>query len=127
MNTNFGEQLRLLRGDRIQKEVAHLFGVVTSTWSSWEKGQSEPKYSILIEIAQHFNVTTDYLLGLSSAKTEKPSATNIDWMARALKAEGALEESRSQNEVLIQALANSTRNTPIAGTAAQSVPGAKIG
>lgn len=44
-------------------EVAEKLGVATPTFSSWESGKKSPPYESLIELAQLYNVSIDYLLG----------------------------------------------------------------
>jgi transcriptional regulator with XRE-family HTH domain len=47
-----------------QNEVAKLLNVSQSTYSKYERGSVEPDFSTLIKLSKHFNVSTDYLLGL---------------------------------------------------------------
>ncbi|MBQ8766254.1 MAG: helix-turn-helix transcriptional regulator [Clostridia bacterium] len=63
----YNERLRNLREDldMTQTDVAKLFNVGQKTVSNWESGRNEPPYDILIKYASFFNVTTDYLLGIS--------------------------------------------------------------
>ncbi|MDL2248795.1 helix-turn-helix transcriptional regulator [Tyzzerella sp. OttesenSCG-928-J15] len=52
-----------------QAEFSALLGKKESTARMWEIGRSNPEYSTLIDIAKFFNVTTDYLLGLTEFRT----------------------------------------------------------
>ena len=65
----FGEILAELRQDRglTQRDLAKLFFVTPGTISNYEKGRHLPDAERLIKIADYFSVTTDYLLGRSSA------------------------------------------------------------
>lgn len=47
-------------------------GVSSGAISGWKKG-SMPKGDALCRIAEHFSVTTDYLLGLSELRKPQPS------------------------------------------------------
>ena len=62
----FRKRLRELRKEKgvSQKEVAKVIGVVESGYANYEQGRTEPGLSMLVKLAQFFNVTTDYLLGL---------------------------------------------------------------
>ena len=45
-----------------QSELANLLGVTKSSVASYENDSRQPSFSVLIKIAQIFNVSTDYLL-----------------------------------------------------------------
>lgn len=54
----------LRRRERItQQMLAQIMGVNRSTVSMWEIGASSPNVSMLIRLADYFNVSTDYILG----------------------------------------------------------------
>jgi transcriptional regulator with XRE-family HTH domain len=63
--TKFGEILAELRKDKglRQKELAEMLHVSSSTISNYEIGAHYPDIEKLMELADYFNVTTDYLLG----------------------------------------------------------------
>lgn len=52
-----------------QQQCADALGIPKRTWQNYENGVREPKYSILCEIADYFDVTTDYLLNRKSTNT----------------------------------------------------------
>jgi transcriptional regulator with XRE-family HTH domain len=54
--------------DMSQKELAAMLNLKSSAISKYEKGLTQPSISALIKIAEIFNVSVDYLLGLSSIK-----------------------------------------------------------
>ena len=64
----FGEILKELRTDRklTQPQLAEAIGVSKGMISVWETGTCEPTASNIIKLAKFFDVTTDYLLGLST-------------------------------------------------------------
>ena len=70
------ERLKQLRNDYqiSQKDFAEAIGVAQQTVASWEVGRTEPSNLFLIEIADYFNVTTDYLLG----RDEESSLSDSD-------------------------------------------------
>ena len=53
-------QLRLERKLKI-KDVAEAVGIDPSTYGKYEKGQRKPGYQILLELADFYGVTTDFL------------------------------------------------------------------
>lgn len=63
----FAQRLKELRIDKhsTQAELAEKLSVDQRTVSNWERGLNEPDYKTLALIAKTFDVTTDYLLGLS--------------------------------------------------------------
>ncbi len=56
------KELRLMNSIS-QKEFAKKLGVSQQAVASWEVDRTEPSHEILKEIADCFNVSTDYLLG----------------------------------------------------------------
>ena len=49
-----------------QKQLAEKIGNVQRNISNWESGVSEPDLSTVIKLAEFFNVTTDYILGIEN-------------------------------------------------------------
>jgi len=50
------------------------FGVTRQTITNWQLGESAPNVIALAKIAEHFGVSTDYLLGLSDTRNPDVSA-----------------------------------------------------
>ena len=78
MKQQFNEILRNLRQDKnlTQLQLAQLLQYTQSNISEWEKGTVEPKASALKKIAEYFEVTIDYLLGIEDdfgVKTVTPT------------------------------------------------------
>lgn len=59
-----------LKKHLIQEIVANEIGVTQQALSKYEHDISIIKVDVLIRIARYFNVTTDYLLGLSEVKRD---------------------------------------------------------
>ena len=61
------EKLKLLRKQKnvTQKVVAEAIGVTLSAYSNYEQGIREPDLQILVAICKYFDVSADYLLGLT--------------------------------------------------------------
>ena len=67
-----GERLLQLRKDAelTQDELAEILKINKHSISSYERNKSEPPDEIKIAIAKYFNVSVDYLLGLSDVPTK---------------------------------------------------------
>ncbi|HIV01913.1 MAG TPA: helix-turn-helix transcriptional regulator [Candidatus Caccopulliclostridium gallistercoris] len=67
MENKFKNNLKLLRQEKGigQVELAKKLGVSKGIISLWENGLREPSMSSLIEIAKFFNVSIDFLVGLT--------------------------------------------------------------
>jgi transcriptional regulator with XRE-family HTH domain len=67
--SNFSTRLKELRtaAEHKQSDLASVLGVSVQSLSSYEMGR-EPKYEVLCMIAKHYDVSTDYLLGISDFK-----------------------------------------------------------
>lgn len=65
------EMIRKLRKDFniSQVELASKLGVTKQCVSNWENDNILPSIEMLVKIAKYFNVSTDYLLGISSENT----------------------------------------------------------
>lgn len=64
----FGVRLRDCRGIGKTTEYAERVGVSQQTWNGWERSRSEPSFTTLVKLCHLFNVSADYLLGISSEK-----------------------------------------------------------
>ena len=72
------KELRLNNG-LTQKELAKSIEVGRTTISEYESGKIVPKQEGLLKIANHFNVSVDYLTGVSDdPATRKQNASDLD-------------------------------------------------
>lgn len=55
-----------------QRDVAETLGVMTQVYSRYETGKYVPRADDVTKIAEAYDVTTDYLLGLSDEPRPKP-------------------------------------------------------
>ena len=53
------------------KALAEELGLNVATLSTYERGTREPSINTIIQLAKYFNVTSDYLLGISDNKTQE--------------------------------------------------------
>jgi transcriptional regulator with XRE-family HTH domain len=68
-----GERIRSLRIEKemSQEEIANMFGLKNrSTVSNWEAGRISPDHEIIVKLSQLFNVSTDYMLGVSDKRNQ---------------------------------------------------------
>lgn len=61
----FGEKLKLLRYERglTQDDIGYLLNVTKSCISCYENGTRQPSVDILLELADYFQVSIDFLIG----------------------------------------------------------------
>lgn len=74
----FGKRLRQLRiaTGNTQQSMADQLKVGLRAYQKYEQGARNPSFDGLIDIAKTFNVTTDWLLGLSDEDPFGGSRTN---------------------------------------------------
>jgi transcriptional regulator with XRE-family HTH domain len=107
----FKDRLRALREDK-PKSAAQLAGLFEKSEGAvrmWETGRSKPDVDTLVRLAEYFECSTDYLLGLSDFKNEKKLET-----VNALLMEAArlfLEVDTSVGEYFILTLISMLRNS----------------
>lgn len=85
----FGERLLKLREERkeTQQQLADAIGITRQSLSRYETNERTPNIELVYNIAKHFNVSADYLLGLSDNPTTDPDIQN------ACKVTGLSEEA----------------------------------
>lgn len=70
-NVKFSRRFKELRiaGGYTQQQLANLFQVTRPCICYWETAKRVPDYTKLVEICRFFNVSSDYLLGVSDIRT----------------------------------------------------------
>ena len=65
--TVFAQRLKELRTENnlTQKQVATKLGIRQQSYTRYENGAGEPSLDTLVAIAKIYNVSVDYLLGLT--------------------------------------------------------------
>ena len=72
------KELRLEAG-LTQKDLANAIEVGRTTISEYESGKIVPKQEGLLKLANHFNVSVDYLTGVSNERaTRKQNTSDLD-------------------------------------------------
>ncbi len=94
MKINLGQNLRELRNKEniTQEQLAELLDVSPQAVSRWENEAAFPDISFLPVIANYFNVTTDYLLGVDTVHKQKDIDKVIE-TDKKLRSEGRTGES----------------------------------
>ena len=67
-------RMRNLRedNDKTQQEIADMLGTSQTMYARYERGAIELLIRHLIRMAKYYNVSTDYLLGLTKEKSSFP-------------------------------------------------------
>lgn len=71
------KELRESKGINM-KEAARLLGIPYTTYVNYEKGLREPTSEMLIQIADFYNVSIDYLVGRNSDAKRKEIAPQMN-------------------------------------------------
>lgn len=64
-------RLRDLRedADLTQDELVQILGMPKTTYTNYEQGKREPPFSLIIRLAVMYNVSIDYIAGLTNTPT----------------------------------------------------------
>lgn len=75
----FGQRIVNLRKEHgeSQESLLEILGVTQQTLSRYEKGERQASLEFVIKAAKHYNVSADYLLGLSDAKTTEQDTKKL--------------------------------------------------
>lgn len=76
----FASRLRLLREQRslTLTELSDATGLGVTTLSQYENGERMPKFIPMAKIAIYFNVSLDWLMGLSDERRASQNAKNTE-------------------------------------------------
>ena len=67
-------RLKGLREDKdlLQKDIAEVIGISQRGYSHYETGENNIPNNILIKLAEYYNTSTDYILGVTNYKKPYP-------------------------------------------------------
>ena len=70
----FAERMKLLRKEKkkTQSEMAEFLGIKLRAYQYYEAGIRRPEYQHLLDLADFFDVSLDYLTGRSETRTRQP-------------------------------------------------------
>lgn len=77
---NMGGKIRDLRKQKklSQTELGKLVHVSQQTVTAWENNKAEPTSSAVVQLAEVFNVSTDYLLGRPEKQNEVQTEQDLE-------------------------------------------------
>lgn len=98
----FGEKLKALRIKKgiTQKNLADNLGLANATISAYEQNSKYPSVEVLIEICSFFNVSADYMLGLSESMELRKTGLTDSQMRLLRNLIEELEDYNALKEVL---------------------------
>ena len=98
------ERLKTLRLEAklTQKEISNQLKISQSTYSDWEKGKMKPKN--IQQIADFFNVSTDYLLGNTDNKNSTKFEDDLEESLNTARAFSGKPISEHDREVMREIL-----------------------
>ena len=96
--------------DLTQTDIARLLGVNRSAYSLWELGINTIPFSNLVKFCNHFNLSLDYVLGISSVKKYTLVNENIDIKILGERLKFIRKKERKTQEEIARLL-NTTHST----------------
>ena len=110
------------------QEICRILGANRNKVDDWKKGKSSPSVEEVSILAKNFNVSTDYLSGLTddprpagAKKEPAPETGSFEWLRQGLIARGVIGESDDlTDEQLSIALRNLDELVKILGKKAEN-------
>ena len=96
MKTNINENIKFYRKEKgfTQEQLAEAMGVSVGAVSKWENGASVPELSLIMELADFFEISVDALLGYRAQNNNAAEcAERIDSLQDAKKYDEAIAEA----------------------------------
>ncbi len=59
--------------DKLQKDIAEILGISQQYYSEYENGKRTIPIQHLMTLSKYYNVSIDYMVGLSTKKNQKTS------------------------------------------------------
>lgn len=96
-------RIRELRedNDKTQREVAEYLGTPYQYYAVYEKGGSEISFERAIALAKYYNVSLDYLAGLTDVKQNVSANSAPDRVKELFKSLSGLSESEREHLVAV--------------------------
>ncbi len=95
MKTDLGDNIRKLRKERglTQEQLAEVFGVTVGAVHKWEAGMSSPDITLIMDIADFFDLSVDVLLGFELRDNRMTELSGRLKQLRASQDEEAVREA----------------------------------
>ena len=105
MKTNINENIKFYRKEKgfTQEQLAEAMGVSVGAVSKWENGASVPELSLIMELADFFEISVDALLGY---KLRDNSAKETAERLRIIRSKKDYENAFSETEKAVQKFPN---------------------
>ena len=105
MKSNINENIKFYRKEKgfTQEQLAEAMGVSVGAVSKWESGASAPELSLIMELADFFEISVDALLGF---KTRNNSAKEIAERLRIMRSQKDYTNAFSEVEKAVQKFPN---------------------
>lgn len=91
------KRLRELSG-QTQSELARILGLSRSGVNAWEMGLSIPSTQYIVELAKHFKVSTDFLLGMDETATISVQGLSKEQVSAVLAVIQCFQRNKSDEE-----------------------------
>ena len=100
MELHIGENIKQLRKDRsmTQEQLAEAMGVTVGAVYKWENGLSMPEIRLLVELADLFEISVDYLLGYEMG--ERGAEAAVERLNQFLVERKLIEGAREAEKLL---------------------------
>jgi transcriptional regulator with XRE-family HTH domain len=111
MKEIFTARLKSARGSWSQQVAADKLGIKQQAYARYESGSSTPGIELLTQICRHFNVSADWLLGLSDERNPSRGGVSVSASHSSVAINGhANTINNCQNCPVIKAAAEKLKN-----------------
>ena len=110
----FYRRIRDLRedSDKTQTDIADYLRTTAQYYGKYEKGDREIPFSRVIELAEYYNVSLDYIAGRTNVKSMQPGVTVSDDEIKLLESFRKLSErNKGKAELFIEQLCEKQINS----------------
>ena len=79
MSSILAQRLRSLRKEKglTQLEISKMIEISNTTLSQYESNKRMPGFNVLCQLAEIYDSTSDYLLGITNQRTQRPRSSTV--------------------------------------------------